>query len=57
MKNLNRFPTLTSPSNPGSRSNLLDDIAYTISDNEAAKRLQEARHKLFESIYERLLAG
>jgi hypothetical protein len=35
----------------------LDDIAYAISDNEAAKRLQEAKHQLFESIDERLLAG
>jgi hypothetical protein len=35
----------------------LDDIAYAISDNEAAKRLQKARHQLFESIDERLLAG
>jgi hypothetical protein len=35
----------------------LDDIAYAISDNEAAKRLQEARHQLFVSIDERLMAG
>ena len=35
----------------------LDDIAYAISDNEAAKRLQEARLQLFDSIDERLLAG
>jgi len=42
---------------PGLSFQSLDDIAYAISDNEAAKRLQEARHLLFESIDERLLAG
>jgi transposase InsO family protein len=42
---------------PGLSFQLLDDIAYAISDNEAAKRLQETRHQLFESIDERLLAG
>ena len=42
---------------PGLTFQSLDDIAYAISDNEAAKRLQEARHQLFESIDERLLAG
>jgi len=42
---------------PGLSFHSLDDIAYAISDNEAAKRLQEARHKLFELIDERLLAG
>jgi transposase InsO family protein len=33
---------------PGLSFQSLDDIAYAISDNEAAKRLQEARHQLFE---------
>jgi len=42
---------------PGLTFQSLDDIAYAISDNEAAKQLQEARHQLFESIDERLLAG
>ena len=42
---------------PGLSFQSLDDIAYAISDNEAAKRLQEARRQLFESIDERLLAG
>jgi transposase InsO family protein len=42
---------------PGRSFHSLDDIAYAISDNEAAKRLQEARHQLFESIDERLLTG
>ena len=42
---------------PGLSFQSLDDIAYAISDNEAAKRLQQARHQLFESIDERLLAG
>lgn len=35
----------------------LNDIAYAISDNEAARQLQEARQQLFEFIDERLLAG
>lgn len=42
---------------PGLSFQSLDDIAYAISDNEAALRLQQARHQLFESIDERLLAG
>lgn len=42
---------------PGLSFHSLDDIAYAISDNEAAKRLQQARRQLFESIDERLLAG
>ncbi len=35
----------------------LDASAYAISDNEAAERLQNARHKLFETICERPKAG
>lgn len=42
---------------PGLSFQSLDDIAYAISDNEAARRLQEARRQLFVSIDERLLAG
>ena len=42
---------------PGISFKSLDDIAYAISDNEAAKLLQEARHQLFETIDERLMAG
>jgi len=42
---------------PGLSFQSLDDIAYAINDNEAAQRLQQARHQLFESIDERLLAG
>jgi transposase InsO family protein len=42
---------------PGISFQSLDDIAYAISDNEAAQRLQEARRLLFETIDERLLAG
>ena len=30
----------------------LDEIAYQISDNEAAERLQKARSKLFKTIFE-----
>jgi len=43
--------------NPGITFQSLDDTAYAVSDNEAAKRLQEARNQLFESIDERLLVG
>jgi transposase InsO family protein len=42
---------------PGLSFQSLDDIAYAISDNEAAHRLQQARYQLFEAIDERLLAG
>lgn len=42
---------------PGLSFQSLDDIAYAISDNDAARRLQAARQKLFELIDERLLAG
>ena len=35
----------------------LDAIAFTISDNEAARRLQAARHQLFETIFGRKKAG
>lgn len=42
---------------PGLSFQSMDDIAYVISDNEAAQRLQQARQQLFELIDERLLAG
>ncbi len=42
---------------PGLSFQSMDDIAYAISDNEAAQRLQQARQQLFELIDERLLAG
>lgn len=42
---------------PGLSFQTLDDIAYAISDNEAARRLQAARQSLFESIHERMMAG
>ena len=42
---------------PGLSFQRLDDIAYAISDNEAAQRLQTARHQLFMAIDERLMAG
>jgi transposase InsO family protein len=42
---------------PGLSFLSLDDIAFAISDNEAARLLQEERRQLFESIDERLLAG
>ena len=31
---------------------ILDQIAYALSDNQAADRLQKARHKLFHTIHE-----
>ena len=40
--------------NPGVFFQRLDDIAYQISDNEAAQRLQTARQQLFETIQERM---
>lgn len=43
--------------NPGVTFQSLDDIAYRISDNEAAQRLQTARQQLFETIQERMRAG
>lgn len=42
---------------PGLSFQSLDDSAYAISDNEAAKRLQAARYQLFGTIYERVMAG
>jgi len=38
---------------PGISFTQLDSIAYAISDNEAARRLNEARTKLFQSIHDR----
>jgi hypothetical protein len=35
----------------------LDEIAYAISDNEAAKRLQATRRQLFGTIFGRKKAG
>lgn len=38
---------------PGITFDMLDNIAYQISDNDAADQLQLARHKLFKLIHER----
>ena len=54
---LKSLPDATQFLKPGLSFQSLDDIASAISDNEAAKRLQQARHRLFDSIDERLLAG
>ena len=32
--------------------NALDAVAYSMSDNDAAKRLNEAKRQLFKAIYE-----
>jgi hypothetical protein len=37
---------------PGTTFKQLDDIAYAISDNEAARRMNEARKHLFKAISE-----
>lgn len=42
---------------PDASFDSLDAHAYAISDNEAAKRLQNARHQLFETIFGRRKAG
>jgi len=54
---LKALPTAEQFLKPGLSFQTLDDIAYAISDNEAAKRLQNARQSLFESIHERMMAG
>lgn len=42
---------------PGVTFKALDETAYAISDNEAAKRLQQARTQLFETIFGRRKVG
>ncbi|MCU7905065.1 MAG: hypothetical protein KZQ76_04265 [Candidatus Thiodiazotropha sp. (ex Epidulcina cf. delphinae)] len=37
---------------PGITFDQLDAIALAISDNEAAKQMNEAKHKLFKAIFE-----
>ena len=37
---------------PGLSFAILDEVAYALSDNQAADRLQKARHKLFHTIHE-----
>ncbi|WP_205736025.1 hypothetical protein [Acidiferrobacter sp. SPIII_3] len=37
---------------PGLSFAILDQVAYALSDNQAADRLQKARHKLFHTIHE-----
>jgi hypothetical protein len=37
---------------PGITFEQLDDIAFAISDNEAAQQLNEARKQLFKTIHE-----
>ena len=36
---------------PGTTFKQLDEIAYQISDNEAAERLQKAKSKLFQTYF------
>ena len=37
---------------PGTTFEQLDEIAYAISDNEAARQMNEARKQLFKTIFE-----
>ena len=42
---------------PGMTFKQLDAIAHAISDNDAAKRLQEAKQQLFKTIFEQYQAA
>lgn len=48
---LKSLPNAEAHLKPGLSFKTLDDIAYAISDNEAAERLTKARGKLFQTIY------
>jgi hypothetical protein len=50
---LKSLPNAAAFLKPGITFNLLDALAYQISDNEAAKQLNKAKHQLFKTIYER----
>lgn len=54
---LKSLPAAATYLKPGVSFEQLDACAYAISDNEAAKRMQNARYKLFESICERRKVG
>ncbi|MEQ8484124.1 MAG: integrase, partial [Pseudomonadales bacterium] len=50
---LKSLPQTQAALNPDMSLEILDTVAHQISDNEAADRLQQARRKLFNKIYER----
>jgi len=54
---LKSLPEASSYLKPDLSFQTLDEIAYLISDNGSARRLQAARGQLFESIFERMKAG
>ena len=49
---LKSVPSATTYLKPGMTFEILDAIAYQISDNEAADQLQQARRQLFKTIHE-----
>jgi len=49
---LKSLPDAAAYLKPGTTFEKLDDIAYEMSDNEAADRLQKARRQLFQTIHE-----
>ncbi|PIR11167.1 MAG: integrase, partial [Gammaproteobacteria bacterium CG11_big_fil_rev_8_21_14_0_20_46_22] len=49
---LKSLPSATTYLKPGMTFEILDAIAYQISDNEAADQLQQARRQLFKTIHE-----
>jgi transposase InsO family protein len=49
---LKSLPNAKQTLKPGVSFRMLDEIAHAISDNEAAKQLNEAKRKLFNSIFE-----
>lgn len=49
---LKSLPNAETYLKPGLSFKTLNDIAYAISDNEAAKQLTKARGKLFKTIYQ-----
>lgn len=49
---LKSLPNATSYLKPGTTFKQLDEIAHQISDNDAAERLQKAKTKLFQIIFE-----
>ena len=49
---LKSLPKASSFLKPGATFEQLDAIALTISDNEAAKQMNEAKRQLFKTIFE-----
>ena len=52
---LNSLPDVKAYLKPGLSFEILDHLAYRISDNQAADQLQKARQTLFKTIYGRAL--